>query len=48
MKAWGECRRATGILPGKKMSGKQYTEAKSCVARKMKTMEGKKAKVAGK
>jgi hypothetical protein len=48
LKAWGECRRATGILPGKKMSTKQYAEAKSCVAKRMKTAEGKKAKVAGK
>lgn len=48
LKAWGECRRASGILPGKKMSDKQYTEAKSCVARRMKIAEGKKAKIAGK
>lgn len=48
LKAWGECRRSTGILPGKKMSPKQYADAKSCVAKKMKTSEGKKAKVAGK
>ena len=42
LKAWGECRRASGILPGKKMSAKQYNVAKSCVAKKMHRVGGKK------
>lgn len=37
LKAWGECRRQSGILPGKKMSNSQYATAKSCVAKKMRT-----------
>jgi hypothetical protein len=40
LKAWGECRRATGILPGKKMSKKQYGMAKSCVSKKMSRVSG--------
>lgn len=48
LKAWGECRRATGILPGKKMSTKQYSAAKSCVAKRMAMAGDKKPKVAGK
>lgn len=42
LKAWGECRRATGILPGKTMSAKQYNAAKSCVAKRMNKVGGKK------
>jgi len=43
MKAWGECRIATGIKPGVKMSTRQYNEAKSCVDRKMRMQMGRKA-----
>lgn len=42
LKAWGECRRASGILPGKKMSARQYSAAKACVAKKMHRVAGHK------
>jgi hypothetical protein len=46
MKAWGECRMSTGIKPGVKMSGRQYDDAKACVARKMRVgVAGKGPKV---
>lgn len=35
MKAWSACRVESGILPGKKMSDRQYSIAKTCVAKKM-------------
>lgn len=53
MKAWGECRMASGIMPGKKMSDRQYSVAKTCVAKKMASSLGsskgaKKAKTGAK